>query len=489
MSGAVQEVVMPALGMAMEEGVLLRWLKQPGESVAAQEPLAEIETDKVTMTVDSPVAGRLGDHAFEEGAVVPVGALLVRVLAAGEDGHGVLPSEDKPAPSAPTPEAHKRRRPILPTPPRAPVTEALAATEAAALVGEGSEAAYGQVLVDVESDDTLQSIEITGLDPAVLVEWLETMVLIREFEDACEPLALAGKIPGGMHSAAGQEAVAVGAIRALAPTDIVTSSHRSHHHSFAKGLSPRSVMAELYGKATGCLGGRGGHMHLADFSIGLFGSNGIVGGGLGIATGASLAAKLDRRDQVALAFFGDGGANTGRIWENVNLAALWKLPLIIICENNLYAVETHAGRVTAAETIAKRASGFGLPALQVDGQDVAAVYGVTAEARERARRGEGPTFVEALTYRYRGHNTGDAETYRGREEVERWRRTKDPILRVARALEAVGTLEEGQLDEIVASARATVEDAVQFAEASPWPDPADAFEGVTGLALDGRRRP
>jgi pyruvate dehydrogenase E1 component alpha subunit len=194
--------------------------------------------------------------------------------------------------------------------------------------------------------------------------------------------------------------------------------------------------------------------------------------------GASLAARLRGVDQVCLGFFGDGGANTGRVWEFVNLASLWELPLIVVCENNLYAVETHAQRATAAESIADRAAGFGLPTYQLDGQDVATVYRVVTEARERARSGAGPTFVEALTYRYRGHNTGDSERYRERGEVERWRRTKDPILRLARALE----LGADRLDELVAAARATVADAVDFAERSPWPDPETGRGNVTGLA-------
>jgi pyruvate dehydrogenase E1 component alpha subunit len=222
-------------------------------------------------------------------------------------------------------------------------------------------------------------------------------------------------------------------------------------------------------------------MHLADFSLGLFGSNGIVGAGVGIAMGAALAAHMRGVDQVTAGFFGDGGANTGRTWEFINLAAVWRLPLIVICENNLYAVETYLGRAMAAESVAKRAAGFGLPVVAVDGQDVGAVYRATAEARQRARSGEGPSFIEALTYRYEGHNTGDQQIYREKSEVELWRRTKDPLLRLRRALESAGILREGQYDRIVEEARATVEEAVEFAEQSPWPDPATARDNVTGL--------
>lgn len=292
-----------------------------------------------------------------------------------------------------------------------------------------------------------------------------------------------------MHSAAGQEAVAIGAVRALAPSDIVTSTHRSHHHSLAKGLQPAEIMAELYGKAGGLLGGRAGHLHLADFSLGLFGSNGIVGAGLGIATGAAVGAKLRGRDQVAVGFFGDGGANTGRTWENVNLAASWQLPLIAICENNLYAVETHLAAAAPNTTIADRAAGFGLHSVQVDGQDVVAVHDVVAEARERALGGGGPTFVEALTYRYSGHTVDDPETYREAGEVELWRRARDPLLRAARALEAAGALEVGGLDAVLARAEATVAAAIEFAESSPWPDPATAAEGVYGIEVNLEGKP
>ena len=263
------------------------------------------------------------------------------------------------------------------------------------------------------------------------------MVLIRQFEIVAEKLARAGRIPGGMHSSAGQEATAVGPMAALGPADVATSSHRSHHHALAKGLSPESIMAELFGKADGCQHGRGGHMHLADFDRGLFGSNGIVGGGLGIAMGVSLAMKLRELPQVALAFFGDGGANTGRVWESINLAAIWRLPLVIVCENNLYAVETHLDRATAGGSIVRRASGFGLPAEQVDGQDVVAMHNAVAHARSRALANEGPQFIEALTYRYEGHNTTDPQNYRTREEVELWR-DRDPIERVRRELDGRG---------------------------------------------------
>lgn len=326
-----------------------------------------------------------------------------------------------------------------------------------------------------------QPISLLGLPADEFPAWLEGMALIREFERVTSRLARAGKIPGGMHSAAGQEAVAVGAMAALRSEDIITCSHRSHHHSLARGMSPRSIMAELYGKADGCLGGRGGHMHLADFSLGLYGSNGIVGGGLGLAMGIALATKMRHISRVALGCFGDGGANTGRVWEFINLASVWQLPLIALCENNRYAVETSVERVMAADSIARRASGFGLPAHQVDGQDVGAVYRAVAEARTRGIDGGGPTFLEVLTYRYEGHNTDDDQRYRTREEVEYWRTERDPLTLFKNALSDVHLLDEVALRDVSSRVQDRVRDAVAYADSAPWPDPATASRNVTSL--------
>ncbi len=335
--------------------------------------------------------------------------------------------------------------------------------------------------------DELVEIDLDGVPADELEEWLETMLVIREFEESLEPLTMSGKIPGSVHQASGQEAVAVGAVCALAPGDIVASPHRPHHHALAKGMTARVVMAELWGRTTGCAGGRGGTMHLNDFSLGYFGSNGIVGAGVGIAMGAALAAKLRRTGQVCVGFFGEGGANTGRTWEAVNFAAVQQLPLIAFCENNQYAVETFIGRSAALDgSIARRAAGFGLPSIQVDGQDVCAVYRATHEARERAAAGEGPSFIEAVTYRYHGHNTGEVAEYRTEDEVEHWRRTKDPIERLRRALEKAGRMDPARFEELEAQAKGVVEDAIRFADESPLPDPATATAGVTALPFDPR---
>jgi TPP-dependent pyruvate/acetoin dehydrogenase alpha subunit len=306
-----------------------------------------------------------------------------------------------------------------------------------------------------------------------LLQWLDGMLLIRHFENESVRLSLAGQIPGGIHSSEGQEAVAVGTMAALDGQDVVSGTHRSHHHALAKGLSPRSVMAELFGKATGVSGGRGGSMHLVDAGRRFLGSNGIVGAGLGLAMGAALGMKLQSQPLVAVGFFGDGGVNNGRVWESVNLAALWGLPLIAICENNLYAVETHISHSMAGTSIAARAAGFGLPVEMVDGQDIAAVYDAVRRARERAVAGDGPTFLEARTYRYEGHNVGDVQNYRAAAEVADWRANRDPISRLRKRLEGSGVLGPGGYDDADRRAGEVVADAIAFAEGSAWPDTAD----------------
>lgn len=452
----MRDVVMPAVGMAMTEGVLVRWLRRPGESIEAQGPIAEIETDKAVVQLDSPVSGVIGELLATEGQVVPVGEVVARIeegaaATASRAGSGSAPAEELVL--TPSPEIGSGR-------------------------GQVDDAGLGSVTGPVD---------LEGVAPGHALAWLERMLLIRRFEEACERLVMENRIPGGVHSAKGQEGVAVGVISALAPSDIVTSSHRSHHHALAKGLPPDRTMAELYGRATGILGGRAGHMHLADFDIGLYGSNGIVGGGLGIAMGASLGARLRRKDQVAVGFFGDGGANTGRVWEFTNLASMWRLPLIVVCENNLYAVETYVGRSMAGESIADRAAGFGLPAHRVDGQDVAAVHRAVTIARARARAGEGPSFIEALTYRYGPHGVGEQEPYRSREEVDTWRTTRDPIERLRLALTRLGDLDGARFEEMDRRIGRQIEQAIEFAGSSPWPDPRTAAQGVTGLV--GRWQP
>jgi TPP-dependent pyruvate/acetoin dehydrogenase alpha subunit len=329
-------------------------------------------------------------------------------------------------------------------------------------------------------------IDLHDVTAATAAGWLDRMLLIREFESTAGPLAAAGTIPGGMHSAIGHEAVAVGVGSVLRPDDVAAAPHRSHHVALAKGMDPALMMAELFGKRTGSSGGRGGHMHLADFGVGFFGSNGIVGAGVGLALGAALAQSYRGEPRVSAGFFGDGGANTGRVWEFVNLAAAWHLPLLVVCENNGYAVETRIGDVMAGDSIAGRAAGFGLPSVQVDGQDVAAVHRAAARAAALARSGGGPTFIEALTYRHLGHDIGERGQYRTEEEVAWWQQHRDPVERLRAALVARGDLDDSGYQQAVERAARRVADAVSAAEAAPLPDPATVTDGVTATELSIR---
>lgn len=318
-----------------------------------------------------------------------------------------------------------------------------------------------------------------------MLAMLRMMMMIRNFEETADKLTLRGKVSGGMHNSSGQEAVAVGVISALAPDDVIATTHRSHHHTLAKGFTAREVMAELMTKATGVSKGRGASMHLGDVSRGHFGGNGIVGAGMGIGMGAALGIKMAGDKKVAIGFVGDGGMNTGRTWEAINMAAIWKLPLIVVVDNNQYAVETFIDRVTAGGDLAKRASGFGLPASTIDGQNVLEVRDAVAQAREFALAGNGPTFLNALTYRYYGHNVGEKGQYRTLEEIEDWRSNRDPIDQFAARLFSEGHLDQATFDEMVASVDAEIKDAVEFAENSPHPDPSEVMLNVDSGKLRG----
>lgn len=318
-----------------------------------------------------------------------------------------------------------------------------------------------------------------------MLSMLRMMMMIRNFEETADKLTLRGKVSGGMHNSSGQEAVAVGVMSALAPDDVIATTHRSHHHTLAKGFSAREVMAELMTRATGVSKGRGASMHLGDVSRGHFGGNGIVGAGMGIGMGAALGIKMAGDKKVAVGFVGDGGMNTGRTWEAVNMAAIWKLPLIVVVDNNQYAVETFIDRVTAGGDLPKRASGFGLPASTIDGQNVLEVRDAVAQAREYALAGNGPTFLNALTYRYYGHNVGEKGQYRTLEEIEDWRTNRDPIDQFAARLFSEGHLDQATFDQMKASVDEEIKDAVEFAENSPHPDPAEVMLNVDSGKLRG----
>jgi pyruvate dehydrogenase E1 component alpha subunit len=303
------------------------------------------------------------------------------------------------------------------------------------------------------------------------------MVMVRQFELRAVEERRAGLIPGFIHSCVGQEATAVGACLALGADDVITSTHRGHGHLIGKGGDPRFMMAELAARSSGYCLGRGGSLHIADFDLGILGANGIVAGGIPIAVGAALAFSMRGEKRVALAFFGDGAVNEGAFHEAANLAGLWKLPVVLMCENNLYGEGTPQVKQAPVADLALRAAGYGFPGVIVDGQDVMAVYEAVTDAAERARAGGGPTLVEGKTYRYQGHYEGDPQVYRVPGEVQEWK-ARDPVRLFRQRLLDGGLFDEGALAAVETQVQHGLDEAVAFAREAPVPEPEEALQGV-----------
>lgn len=306
---------------------------------------------------------------------------------------------------------------------------------------------------------------------------LQTMLDIRRFEEKAAEMYARGKIHGFLHLYIGQEAVATGAIAALRDNDYLVTHYREHGHALARGLDPNAVMAELYGRATGVVGGRGGSMHLIDASKSFMGGYAIVAGHMPLACGLALAEQYKGTDRIAVNFIGDGAVNEGEFHEALNLAAVWKLPVLFIVENNQYGMGTEIRRVSAVTEIYKRAEAYAMPAEQVDGMDVSAVFEATARAAQRIRSGAGPVFLEAICYRFRGHSMADPEFYRNKDEVERWRKL-DPILRLKDRMVADGALDDGAFARMQQAAEDKANEAAKFADGSPEPSVDTLFDHV-----------
>jgi 2-oxoisovalerate dehydrogenase E1 component len=325
-----------------------------------------------------------------------------------------------------------------------------------------------------------------GPDPQELVRLYERMVLLRRFELEAQTLNRAGKLPGFLHLYIGEEATAVGVCAHLTNADWITSTHRGHGHALAKGVAPKVLMAELNGKASGCCGGRGGSMHLYDRDCGLFGTNGLVGGGIPSAVGAAIGAKIKKTDHVTVAFFGDGAVNHGAFHESLNFATAQNAPVIFVCENNLYATATPLSMATKNTDVASKAAAYGLPGVGVDGNDVIAMWKAARDAVARARAGKGPTLIEARTYRTVGHHEGDPVfgTYRSKEEVERWK-LRDPIQGLRQKLLVdYAIASEAELNAIEARIEQEVKEAAEFGQAAVDPDPATVFDHVYASPLN-----
>jgi acetoin:2,6-dichlorophenolindophenol oxidoreductase subunit alpha len=318
------------------------------------------------------------------------------------------------------------------------------------------------------------------LNASELIELYKTMLTIRIFEEHVVDMFARGQVPGLTHAYIGEEAVAAGVCTALRRDDYITSTHRGHGHVIARGADLKRMMAELCGKKTGYCNGKGGPMHIADLSIGILGANGVVGGGIPLAVGAALSAKRRGTDQVTVSFFGDAASNTGSFHEGLNLASVWRLPVVFVCENNLYGISVSQEKHQAIKDIADRAAAYAMKGMVVDGMDVIAVLEAAREAVSRARSGEGPTLIECKTYRYRGHHEGDPNMgtrYRTKEEIEAWKK-RDPIDRMIRLVLTRKAATRSRLSEINRDVTARVKEAVEFALESPSPEPQELYEDV-----------
>jgi TPP-dependent pyruvate/acetoin dehydrogenase alpha subunit len=327
---------------------------------------------------------------------------------------------------------------------------------------------------------------VSEVDTAHELDLYRQMLLIRRFEERVYLLYLQGEIPGTLHQSQGQEAVAVGVCDVLQRTDWITSTHRPHGHALAKGVDLRAAMAELFGKATGCCGGKGGSMHLGDPSVGMLPAIAIVGGGNTVVTGLGLAFKLMRTDQVAVCFFGDGASNEGAFHEGLNFAAVQHLPIVFACENNLYGASTPFHETSLVPDVATRAAAYGVRGEIVDGMDVLAAREAAGRAVAEARAGDGPSLLEFKTYRFAGHSRGDVRGYRSRDEEADWKE-RDPIVRLRERLAL--TLDEGILDETDTQVEAALDEAVEFARQSPLPRPEDALTGAYATVIGREATP
>ncbi len=337
-----------------------------------------------------------------------------------------------------------------------------------------------RIVILSQQKDLEEVVNNMSLSNKDLLEMYKKMLKIRKFEEATIELYKEGIMPGLAHPYIGEEAIAVGVCSNLEKNDYIASTHRGHGHLIAKGGDLKTMMAEILGKKTGYCKGKGGSMHIADFNLGILGANGIVGGGLTLATGAGLASSIRKSNQVSVCFFGDGASNQGTVHESINLASVWKLPVIYVCENNGYGISVSQKNHQNIENISDRAAAYGIPGYSIDGNDVEAVYYIFEKAAIRAREGAGPSFIECKTYRWTGHHVGDPGNginYRTQEEMDAWKK-KCPIAHIEKKLLKEKSINEDKMKQISEEIRAEVMAAVEYAKASPLPEPDEVFDGL-----------
>jgi TPP-dependent pyruvate/acetoin dehydrogenase alpha subunit len=465
---------MPDLATVDPTVTVIGWLKEVGQAVERGEPLLEVETDKAILPVESAVSGVLRETAVKAGEEVATGQVIATIVVdqKHEDGAASRPRPVKPATVA------ERSAP-------ASSSAAPQKSQPAGEKGSSAEASPSRVSLfarnrqaRISSPAAASPIgDIAGYSPEFLMKLYERMVVIREFEEGVKFLFLEGAMPGTIHQCQGQEATAVGVCAALKESDVITSTFRGHGHALAKGLTTEELLFELFGASTGCCHGKGGSMHVGNMDKGMVPGIAIVGGGIPLAAGMALAIKMRRGQEIVACFFGDGAVAEGAFHEGVNLAAIWDLPVIFVCENNLYGASTRVDQVMRNPRIADRAAAYGITGQQVDGNDVLAVYEAARAAAEECRRGKGPVLLELLTYRRTGHSRRDACHYQPKEERDEWF-NRDPIERLGKRLIAHGTAGKTELDAVRKRAQEGFQAAVDEARRQPMPSAADLTTDV-----------
>jgi len=474
------EMKMPDLAANDSEIVIARWILEPGQRVQRGQSLLEVETDKVTMEVESAVSGVLTEVRCQANTAVSVGdviavleiepAIPVRDAAIAAKVAKPPPADERPA-SIERPAAVARSADGMFARNRAAGGPAISAATGSPT---GIEAATA-VDRPPESTPARSAAAAARYDKSFLLALYERMTVIRQFEEGVRFLFLEGIMPGTIHQCQGQEATAVGVCAALRPDDFITSTFRGHGHALAKGLTMQELLDELFGATTGCCKGKGGSMHVGNMAKGMIPGIAIVAGGIPVAAGLGLAMKMQKSHRVAVCFFGDGAVAEGAFHEGVNMAAIWNLPVVFVCENNLYGASTHIANVMRDTNITRRAGSYGIRGQQVDGNDVLAVYEAARAAVEECRAAAGPVLLELLTYRRTGHSRRDPCHYQPESEREAWF-AQDPLERFGRALQDLGVAADEDLQAIKADVILRFHDAVEAAKRAPQPK----VQGLTG---------
>lgn len=503
----VVAIKIPDMGTTVDTVILTTWLVKEGEHISRGDPIAEIQTDKANVQLESVAEGILLKCIVEENTELSVGQILAYIGSAGEiiDDAAIPDSSCNPVKNEqfttspesssiisvhenPTGEAagdsgksNDGKKRVKGSTPVSMMVRNLARKHQLDLnqvrgTGKGGSITREDVMRLVNSTSPVTPIPDEN-DPSFLLDLYRKMLLIRRFEERVKYLFLEGIMPGTIHQYQGEEAVAVGVCATLNRDDIITSTHRPHGHAIAKGIPINSLLNELFGKTTGCCRGKGGSMHVGDLELGMVPAIAIVGGNVPLATGCALAFKMRGESRVAVSFMGDGAINEGAFHEGVNMGAIWSLPVIYVIENNLYSASTPIGSTVKLSKLSDRALGYGIPGVTIDGNDVMEVYRASREAVDRARKGKGPTLIEAITYRITGHSRRDPCNYQPEEERNEAIK-KEPIGRFEKHLIETGLINRDQLNQISKEIDLEIEEAVQEAINGPDPKPEDALQDV-----------